>query len=229
MPSASLTRFRHEYTRQWVAFAVSIPFSTVAGFALNQAAAEDFGFWFQVMLGWVTWSITYAFLTVRVFGRATADDLPALVSDIPTRWWKRLLVIGADVGPGLAVQLAVFALAAAALLPRIDTFGPAPGQSAVLTVLVVATVITSWGVVTLSYALHYARCYAAGGGLAFPGEAAPNFRDFCYFSAAIATTFGTTDVSVTSSRLRGIVTGHTVLTFVFNTVIIALTVSAFTR
>ena len=42
----------------------------------------------------------------------------------------------------------------------------------------------------------------------------------------MATTFGTTDVDVTTTRLRRAVMGHAVLTFVFNTVIIALLVSA---
>lgn len=69
---------------------------------------------------------------------------------------------------------------------------------------------------------------AAARGLDFPGQSTPGFVDYLYFAASVATTFGTTDVQITSSRLRRAVTGHSVVTFVFNTVTIALLVAALT-
>ena len=48
------------------------------------------------------------------------------------------------------------------------------------------------------------------------------FSDFIYFSLAVATTFGATDVNVTTPRMRKVVNLHVVLTFVYNSVIIAL-------
>jgi hypothetical protein len=48
------------------------------------------------------------------------------------------------------------------------------------------------------------------------------FSDFIYFSLAVATTFGATDVNVTTPRMRKVVNLHVILTFVYNSVIMAL-------
>lgn len=100
------------------------------------------------------------------------------------------------------MQLAVLALAAAAVLPRVERFAPAATDRALLTVLIIVAVVVSWLVVTLSYAVHYARRDRAGGGMVFPGTDRGQFVDYLYFSISVATTFGTTDVEVTSSRMR---------------------------
>lgn len=220
------TRLRHEHARALVALAISLPPAIVASFALGLYDPKETFNLPAGMLSWVLWSIAYAGLTFLAFRRATANQLPALVSTRKVRTWQRILAGGAD-GPGFAVQFAALALASAALLPRIEAFAPKPGEGLLLTILIVTTVATSWIVVTLSYAVHYARIHiATGEGLDFPGNEPPGFFDYLYFSAAVATTFGTTDVDVTNTRLRRVVTGHAVLTFVFNTVIIGLMVSA---
>ena len=60
----------------------------------------------------------------------------------------------------------------------------------------------------------------------FPGvETHPNFGDFLYFSATIGAAFATSDVSVTQSTLRRLVLAHTVLSFLFNTLILGLSVN----
>lgn len=65
-----------------------------------------------------------------------------------------------------------------------------------------------------------------GKGLDFPAEKTPNWSDYIYFAIAVMTTFGTTDVTVTSSAMRRTVTVHAVVAFFFNTVIVAVLVSA---
>lgn len=51
---------------------------------------------------------------------------------------------------------------------------------------------------------------------------APPRSPISYFSLAVATTFGATDVNVTTPRMRKVVNLHVILTFVYNSVIIAL-------
>ena len=66
-------------------------------------------------------------------------------------------------------------------------------------------------------------------GLEFPGNRANTFADYRYFAVAVATTFGATDVNITTPRMRRIVNAHTLLTFVYNSVIVTLLASFLTH
>ena len=63
------------------------------------------------------------------------------------------------------------------------------------------------------------------GGLEFPGNAPPDYRDFAYFSYVIGMTCQVSDVEVSSRAMRRLVLLHGVLAFGFNTVILALTIN----
>jgi uncharacterized membrane protein len=96
--------------------------------------------------------------------------------------------------------------------------------------LAVATIALSWLFIHTIFAQHYANEYyddtgIHAAGLQFPGDAKPDYWDFLYFSLVIGMTSQVSDVAVTSSGLRRIVAAHGVLSFVFNTAIIALTVN----
>ena len=65
----------------------------------------------------------------------------------------------------------------------------------------------------------------AKGGLQFPADDLPDYFDFLYFSVVVGMTFQVSDVQVTSRRLRRLVLLHGLLSFLFNTVIVALTVN----
>lgn len=97
---------------------------------------------------------------------------------------------------------------------------------------VFATVALSWLFVHTSFAKHYAHEYygpaAEGGirkGLIFPGGEAPDFGDFLHFALVIGVAAQTADIQISGKPIRHIVTLHGVLAFVFNTVILALTIS----
>ena len=81
------------------------------------------------------------------------------------------------------------------------------------------------------FTIHYAYMYydrqnsQCGPGLQFPNTNQPSFWDFAYFSFAVGMTFGTTDVAVVQTRFRTTVLRHGLLAFLFNTAILALTVS----
>lgn len=223
--AADAPRLRFEHVRVWVAVAVALPVAFAALLGLTIAYERELNVLTGGFLMWDLFGIAYAWLTLRVFGGAANDRLQVLVENRQVSGWAKFMAGGTD-GPGFAVQFAAVALVAAALLPRLDYFAPDEEEGILLTVLIVGAVIMSLLVVTLSYTVHYARCDIAQNGLAFPEGEAPGFTDYFYFATSVATTFGTTDVDVTSSRLRRAVAGHAVLTFVFNTVIIALLVSA---
>jgi uncharacterized membrane protein len=84
-----------------------------------------------------------------------------------------------------------------------------------------------------TFAFRYAHEYyeaAPGsskvdGGLEFPGEDQPDYLDFMYFSLVLGMTFQVSDVQITSRKLRRLATVHGLLSFLFNTIILALTVN----
>ncbi len=83
-------------------------------------------------------------------------------------------------------------------------------------------------------AFHYAHRYYAphadgtgkdAGGLEFPGDAAPSAWDFMYYSFVIGMTAQVSDVEVSDPALRRMTLIHSVPSFFFNTVILALVVN----
>jgi uncharacterized membrane protein len=93
-------------------------------------------------------------------------------------------------------------------------------------------VISAWGVLHSSFTLHYAYLYyrseESAGGLAFPSEQSPDQLDFGYFAFTIATSFAVSDVNVTDRSIRRAVLGHQILSFFYNTSILALVINLFT-
>jgi len=97
--------------------------------------------------------------------------------------------------------------------------------------LATATIVLSWAVVHIAFALHYAHEYYRGmkpGGLQFPsGETADHadYWDFVYFSFVIGMTAQVSDVGITDKTIRRTATVHGIISFVYNTALIALMVN----
>ena len=95
------------------------------------------------------------------------------------------------------------------------------------------TVVCSWFLIHTIFALHYAHAFyrqvdeggERGGGLNFPECDEPDFLDFAYFSFVIGMTFQVSDVSITSPYIRRLSLVHAILSFLFNTVILALAIN----
>jgi uncharacterized membrane protein len=92
------------------------------------------------------------------------------------------------------------------------------------------TILCSWFFVHTIYAIHYAHEYYGDGGerrgLAFPHEGRPDYWDFLYFSFNLGAAAQTSDVLIVSRRMRRLALAHTILSFLFNTTILALAVNA---
>ena len=100
--------------------------------------------------------------------------------------------------------------------------------------LALATVVLSWLLMHAVFGLRYAHKFyddsvtsteKHAGGLKFPEDDLPDYRDFAYFSFVIGMTCQVSDVNVTSQEMRRLVLLHGVLSFGFNTVILALTIN----
>ncbi|MFI1434369.1 DUF1345 domain-containing protein [Streptomyces lydicus] len=138
-------------------------------------------------------------------------------------------VFGTAPGPGVSIFIAAAALVVAVVwLPgHIDSaIEPFPR-----TVLALTLVAVAWICVAVSFAVTFQadNLLEDGRALNFPDGEPAVWLDHVYFAFSVMTTFGTTDVDVTSGKMRRTVTVNAAIAFVFNTVTVASLVSALGR
>jgi uncharacterized membrane protein len=102
----------------------------------------------------------------------------------------------------------------------------APGRG-LLTALALASVALAWTSVHTVFMLRYARIYYSppDGGIDFHDEA-PDYRDFAYLALTIGMTFQVSDTDLLGKRVRRVALHHALLSYVFGTGIVAITVSS---
>lgn len=89
------------------------------------------------------------------------------------------------------------------------------------------TLVLSWLFMHTLFALYYAHAYYKAENdskfpMDFPYEDAPDYWDFLYLSLGMGATSSTADISFTSRKIRRVATFHSVLSFFFNTAVLAL-------
>jgi uncharacterized membrane protein len=126
----------------------------------------------------------------------------------------------------LLTALGAFASLAAIVLE----LGASKGRPAEMT-LAIVTIALSWAIVHTAFSLHYAHEFYRSkkpGGLQFPSgdaKAEADYWDFVYFSFVIGMTAQVSDVGITDRIIRRTATVHGIISFVFNTALIALMVN----
>jgi len=102
--------------------------------------------------------------------------------------------------------------------------------------LSIAAVMSSWALVHTLFVFRYAHLFYESApkgkstskyleGLEFPKEHEPDYLDFSYFSFVIGMTFQVSDVEISSKRIRRLALIHSLISFAFNTVIVALSIN----
>jgi uncharacterized membrane protein len=134
----------------------------------------------------------------------------------------------------LIVSAATASLAAVGLLLG-SAKDLAPGLLASHIGLSITAVGLGWTLVHTIFALRYAHFFfwdareverhAITGGLDFPGKESPCYMDFAYFSFVIGMTCQVSDVQISSSKMRRLALVHGLISFVFNTAILAMFVN----
>jgi uncharacterized membrane protein len=96
-----------------------------------------------------------------------------------------------------------------------------------LTALALVSVALAWSAVHTVYALRYARLYYTppDGGVDFKGGR-PDYPDFAYLALTIGMTFQVSDTDLTGKPVRRQALRHALTSYVFGTVIVAITVSS---
>ncbi len=127
---------------------------------------------------------------------------------------EELIVVGASLGSlaGIGILLVLGDSSTRVAAAAIGLFG----------------VFMNWGMLHLMYVARYAHRYYTDpvGGIDFnnPREQ-PAYRDFFYFSYNLGMTYQVSDTDVSSSAIRAIVLRHTLLSYLFGTVILAATIN----
>jgi uncharacterized membrane protein len=98
----------------------------------------------------------------------------------------------------------------------------------------ILSVILSWNLIHTVFAVRYTHLYYnllaeennsdkdLKGGLIFPTNNPPDYLELVYFSYTIGMAFQVSDIQITSRRIRHLVLFHAILSFTYNTVILAL-------
>jgi uncharacterized membrane protein len=169
----------------------------------------------------IGWDIFVAFYLLLVFTMMARCGLAHI---------RRNAVLQDD---GSVIILLVAALGAFASIAAIVFELGAGKHSPPELALAVATITLSWAAVHTTFALHYAHEFYGSekpGGLAFPNDdddkiEPPDYWDFVYFSFIIGMTAQTSDVGITDKSIRRIATAHGIVSFIFNTALVALMVN----
>lgn len=176
-----------------------------------------FGAWKFAPLGaWDLAALVFlVWLWISLHGRNAKETARLALREDPGHAESDLLLIFASVASLGAVVV---------LLSQAKGIG---GAYEILQVcLGVASVAISWTTVHTIYMLKYARMYYHGeGGIDFHSEEPPQYSDFAYMAFTVGMTFQVSDNDFNTSQFRRIALHHALLSFVFGTVILAITIN----
>lgn len=170
------------------------------------------------LVGWDVAAAVYVAWTWRiVWHKDPAETARLAVREDPGRAIADALLLVASVASLLAVALVI-------------TAGPSveAGERDVRAGLAVVSVVLSWTVVHTVYSARYARLYYGGteeGGIDFSQEGRPRFSDFAYVAFTIGMTYQVSDTTLRTRAVRRTAIRQAVLSFVFVTVILAVTIN----
>ncbi len=203
----------------------------VVGVAVGLLSPHFLGPLARTVAGWIGFSGFDVGLILLGMWQADTDDIRrvAATEDLPRTLAFGVVLVAATASLGAVIGL-MGSLKDLTGTMRLVHLG-----------LCVGAVALAWQLVHLVFTLRYAHTYYNAdaetgqdtGGLVFPDDQErdegqpklkPNYIDFAYFSFIIAMTAQTADIGIASRSLRTTALLHGGVAFLFNTVIVALTI-----
>ncbi len=167
--------------------------------------------------------VVYLFLIGLLVARFTSDDLR-----------RRAMEEDEGIFLVILIMLAIIALCCAGIITMLNQGHNKPSGATLALVLLCAPL--GWVTLHVTAAFHYANLFyapqpssadsRARPRLMFPGCVEPGPWEFLYYSFVVGMTAQVSDVQVCDTRLRRATLGHGVISFFFNTVLIAMAVNA---
>ena len=214
-PWAALARHLYAQWRFLAALAVGVAVALVV--PLEDAVP-------RVLAGWNAGGLVYLVLVGIKMWQAEVEGIKREASiERESRIVVLVVVIFGSIFTMLALFVQLMAIKSEQGIDRTLSIG-----------LSVFTIILSWLLIHTVFAVYYAHEFHSeakggsrgqGGGLKFPDDSTPDYLDFLYFSFVVGTTAQTSDVEVCSRAMRRVVMLHGILSFLFNTAVIALAVN----
>ncbi|MHA4806505.1 DUF1345 domain-containing protein [Flavitalea flava] len=177
----------------------------------------------RLMIGWDAFSLTMVVISMGIFFTMCPRQIRVLAShEDPSRVVVSVVVVIAILCSLAGVLLLLGKKSAWELSKGMETF------------IYIAGVTFSWILLHTIFTYRYAHLYYGehsvhknenAGGLEIPNEKWPDYLDFAYFSFVIGMTFQVSDITISSRHIRRLVLLHGMLSFLFNTVIVALTIN----
>jgi uncharacterized membrane protein len=204
--------------RATVRLALSVTIGIIAAASVNPTHSQ---WWLRGLAGWDAASLTLVTLAWTIIMKADASQTRLRAGeDDPGRGVLFLIGVGSS----------LMSLLAAGMVLRLVKTLPAH-EAFFWSTLAFAAVVLSWTVTHTAYTLRYANLYYQAHAdrpagececLEFPGGKDPADIDFAYFAFTVGMCFQVSDVSVATTLMRREVLVHSVLSFVYNTTIVAL-------
>ena len=195
----------------------------MAGLTTILASSNHVKIWTSVMLGWDVFSFFMICLGMIIFFRSSSKlTIELAKKEDESRTVIFMIVL-------ISVLISLFGI-----LILLSKSNRIPVTEGLHEVASMGGVGLSWMLLHMIFALHYAHIYygenqdlSAPGkcGLIFPGDEAPDYLDFAYFSFVIGMTFQVSDINITGRNIRRLVLLHSIISFLFNTIIVALMIS----
>lgn len=176
----------------------------------------------RLLVAWNVFAALVLFLTWGSMLSAQVKHIQQMANrEDPGRTFTFLFVVGAS----LSSLLAVVALLTSSKSIQRGSVWSGVG------VAMLAVVLT-WLLLHTVFTLRYAHLYYSGapgqvaGGLEFPGnEPNPDYLDFAYYAFVVGMTAQTADVGISGRRIRRLTLLHGVISFGFNTAVVALSIN----
>ena len=177
----------------------------------------------RLLVTWIAASLTYLILYWLTILRADAEltRLRASTYD-QAAYVIFLLVTNAACASIVAIGFVMGDVKSLAFWPKALHVG-----------LAIAALLLSWMLIHTVFAFHYARRYYApasasegpAAGLSFPGVELPTYFDFAYYSFVLGMTSQVSDVSATTAQMRRTTLAHSILSFIFNIAVLAMSIN----
>lgn len=194
--------------------------SILAGVALFLVLPSDSRLSTRLLVSWDLTALVYIAAAALMIGRSTVDTCHHHAKLYDESDWA-------------IVALVVLSATAsfAAIFLELARLKAADGIPVVALAVTGATIALSWTFTHVVFTLHYANLYyrpqkgGNPGGLEFPGDRDPDYRDFLYYAFVIGCAAQTADVNTLSHPMRRMTLIHGIVSFAFNTAILALMIN----
>ncbi len=194
--------------------------SLAAGAVLLAALPSSFRLATRYLLAWDLTATIYVVFVLWMITRSTVETCQRRAALYDENDWVIIVLVVAAAAASFGAIFSELAL--------IKSLQAKPLGSLLITG---ATVALSWTFTHVIFTMHYANLYyrlgedGPCGGLKFPGDRAPDYRDFLYYSFVIGCAAQTADVETVSPAMRLVSLVHGVVAFAFNTAILALAIN----